>query len=240
MKAKFTAVASALVTLALAPHALASTGIVTYQGIVNNTQVVGNAYEPLPDVDGADLFGGGNLEGDQITASFSYSTALGPRSGFGDTYDQLVGGISFGTSSPITSATFTIENDNQNYSYTYTPNYYALAYTQSSAAGQGFVEDTAYSENQDQALVAILASDAPASLFKSFSSAIAVTSGSYFDPGATNVANVYDSIDFDTIDVTVSAVPEASTWALMIVGVGLTGIMLRRRLRRSDAPVMVV
>ena len=230
MKAKFTAVASALATFALAPHALASTGTVTYQGIVNNTQIIAGAVEPLPDFDGADLFGGGNLEGEQMTASFSYSTSLGSRSGFGDTYDQLAGGIGFLSSSPITSATFTIAG----HSYTYSPDYYSLALTQSVASGQGLVEDAAYSEDQDQALVAILASDAPASLATSFSSALYPTSGSFFDPGRTNTG-VLDSINFDTISVAVSAIPEPSTWSLMIAGIGLVGFTMRRRVRRNAA-----
>ena len=237
MKAKLTAVASAIGAIALAPQAFASTGTVTYQGIVNNTQtIIPGVTEPLPDVDGADLFGGGNLEGDQITASFSYSAALGSRSGFGDTYDQLVGGISYFASSPITSATFTIAG----YSYTYTPDYSAIAYTQSVAAGAGYglVEDSAYSLSQDQALVAIVADDAPASLFTSFSSALAPTTGSFFDPGSTKTG-IYDSINFDTISVAVSAIPEPSTWGLMILGVSLVGVTLRRR-HRSASPSAAV
>ena len=228
MKVNITAIASVLAVFTCAPLAQASTGVVTYQGIVNNTQVIGKVIEPLPDVDVEGLFGGGNLEGDPLTASFSYTTSLGMRSGDGATYDQLTGGSSFLTSNPITSVTFTIAG----HSYTYKPNYYELAYTQSAASGDGgFVEDVAYDivNNQigDQAFAGILADDAPASLTTSFSSGLAPTGGSFFDPASNTLGA--DAINFDTISVAVSAIPEPSSWALMIVGVGLTGVALRKR-----------
>ena len=91
-------------------YAAASTGTVVYQGVIANTQNVYDATEPAPDVDVAGLFGGGNLEGDFITATFVYNTAVGNHFTDGATYDILSGGLGSYDASPIPSATFNILN----------------------------------------------------------------------------------------------------------------------------------
>jgi len=49
------------------------------------------------------------------------------------------------------------------------------------------------------------------------------------DPGAVN------GNTFSSFGVTVAAVPEAETWAMMLVGMGLVGWQLRRKVKASAA-----
>ena len=49
------------------------------------------------------------------------------------------------------------------------------------------------------------------------------------DPGVSN------GIELGTFGVTVAAVPEAETWAMMLVGMGLVGWQLRRKVKASAA-----
>jgi hypothetical protein len=49
------------------------------------------------------------------------------------------------------------------------------------------------------------------------------------DLPAAYVYSNHGAFDVDSIDVTVTAVPEPATWAMMIAGFGLTGAALRRR-----------
>ena len=132
MKAKFAALASVVAALGAAPHASAAVFDVTYQGVVTAFDSDYNAISaPVLDVD--NLFGGGDLAGDAITATYVYDTSLGTSSStvynngatppvdFPGPDVELDGGIGFGTSSPILSATFTIDG----HSYSYTPDYYS-------------------------------------------------------------------------------------------------------------------
>ena len=49
------------------------------------------------------------------------------------------------------------------------------------------------------------------------------------DPGDSN------GVSLSTFGVTVAAVPEAETWAMMLVGMGLVGWQLRRKVKSSAA-----
>ena len=233
MKAKLLAAVCAIVAASQAPHALAGTGTVTYFGVVDNTQTLNGHVEPAPDYDVAHLFGRGNLEGDFLTATFVYDTSRGFETTDGATYDELDGGSSFFTSSPLLSATLTVQNarTGKDYLYSFTPDYYADVYTSA-----GYLDEIGYSTAGDQTYTYIEPDDAgPTSLSQSFSGT-GYGSGSYFDPGLTNTKTL-DSIVFDTLSVNVTAVPEPSTWALMIAGVGLVGFALRRRPRPAMAGV---
>ena len=60
------------------------------------------------------------------------------------------------------------------------------------------------------------------------------TTGSYTaivfgDPGISG------GVELSTFGVTVAAVPEAETWAMMLVGMGLVGWQLRRKVKASAA-----
>lgn len=63
----------------------------------------------------------------------------------------------------------------------------------------------------------------------------AATVGSY---NATVFGNTSTPSYFGSYGLTVTAVPEAETWAMMLVGVGLVGYQVRRRTRRYS-PAML-
>lgn len=216
MKINFLAGLGAVAVLSCASAASAANVSVTYQGVVDATQSNGL---PTPDVDVVDLFGGGNLEGDNITALVNYDTTLGEETTDNATYDQLAGGLEFLTSSPITSEVFTING----YSYTFTPDYNATVYTQSGSGG--YIQQIGYSTAGDSSIINLPTSSAPASLGTSFS---ATGLGFGYLLTAFNAQNQSDSIVFATTSAVVSAAPEPAAWLLMIVGLGLIGDVLRR------------
>jgi hypothetical protein len=63
---------------------------------------------------------------------------------------------------------------------------------------------------------------------------IGLTSAGDPDP----IDNIVGEGDIDFSSVTLSAVPEPATWAIMVLGVGLAGFTLRRRARDGRDRVM--
>jgi len=241
MKLKL-ATACLLAALMQAPHALASTGTVTYFGVVDNTQTLYYANEtvtePAPDYDVADLFGGGNLEGDFVTATFTYSSGYGLESYVPGEYDELDGGSSYLTTDPLLSVTFSVQQPGtyNTYSYTFTPDFYGDVYT-----SKTYIDDEGTSTAGDSidAYITYL-SDGPTNLAQSYY-ADGYGSDSSFLPGATNTGQL-DAIPFDVTEVSVVAsAPEPSTWALMIAGLGAAGLGLRyRRSRKVEGAAIAV
>jgi hypothetical protein len=241
MKLKI-ATACLFATLAQAPHARATEGTVTYFGVVNNTQTLYGRTDTAPDYDVADLFGGGNLDGDFIVATFTYNSAFGFEESDPGVSEELLGGRSFTSGSPLISASFSIEtpstsaNTSVIYNYTFTPDYSSSAY----AGGTG-LEETGQSIAGDGFDTYIWPDAAgPTSLAQSFNST-GYGPGSDFLPGGTNTGQL-DAIVFDTLDVTVtatptvSAAPEPGAWTLMVFGLGAVGMGLRySRARRSSS-----
>lgn len=242
----FASAALSLTMLAGAPHANASIFTETYYGIIDST--VPSTFQSLPGqtfapsvMDNANLFGGGDLTGYEVVATFTYDPSLGVLDSGHDystgyDYTSLDGGYTFGVSTPVTYADFKITNpDTQvTYDYGYVPDARGSA-----ALEAGYLAaNTANSLAGDESYVGLVTPAAPNDINTSFSSSTFpfVTIGSYLAPGATNTG-VLDTITFDTFAVTVSGTPEASTWALMLVGVGGIGLMLRRP-RRPAADML--
>jgi len=237
MKLKL-ATACLLAALMQAPHALASSGTVTYFGIVDNTQTLyypnETVTEPANDIDVADLFGGVNLEGDFVTATFTYSSGFGIESSESGVYDELDGGSSYLTTDPLLSVTFSVEEPSlqpgtyNTYSYTFTPDYYADVYT---SAGYIDAEGASTAGDGIDAYIEYI-TNGPTNLAQSFS-AYGYGPDSAFLPGATNTGQL-DAIPFDVTQISVVAsAPEPSTWALMIAGLGAVGLGLRYRRSRE-------
>jgi hypothetical protein len=239
MRAKL-AVLSALCALGSATYAHATSGSITYFGVVNATQTLNGHVESAPELDAAGLFGGGSLEGDHINATFLYDTANGTETLTPGMSDEVDGGSGNGGGLPITSVTFTVEvpffikgdpvPQYHDYSYSFAPDYYADLLTSTSG-----VQDTAYNEAGDS-IQAYLVSDfaAPISFSQSFASS-GYGPESFFNT-AIGKDGTYDTIVFDTISVTVDAAPEPSTWMLSVLGVGVLGCALR--LGRSHRQVI--
>ena len=221
---------AAAAVLAFAPVAQANSVSVTYQGVVDATQTLPSGIVlPTPDFDVADLFGGGNLEGDSVTAVVDYDTSRGlftGAPGFADLtggaalYDQVTG---IGYRSPILSESFTING----YNYSFTPDYYADLETQSGP--KGYVQQIATDEAGASSILSYSTSAAPGRLDYSFSTQTGFGAGYLLtDFGPDNVS---DNVQLALTDVQVSAAPEPSSWALMLLGVGLCGATFRRRSR---------
>jgi hypothetical protein len=226
MKLKI-ATACLLAALAQAPHALAAIGTVSYFGIVENTQTFyfgdETVTESAPDYDVADLFGGGNLEGDQIAVTLTYNTNFGLDASTPGATAQLYGGSAYTTDSPLTSVAFAVQQPTTGdiYSYSFTPDYYSTVSTSASA-----ISEVGYSSATDSINVGISPTNAaPIGLTEAFSSD-GYGPGNSFLPSGTNTGEL-DSIVFDTLEVSVSATPEPQTWALMLLGVGAIGLGLR-------------
>jgi hypothetical protein len=223
MKTKLLAMIGAVATIGFAAHASAAVYTVTYTGTVVP------ADSNATDTDVEDLFGGGNLTGDAFTAVYTYNTSLGTETATSTT-DQLVGGLDYGVTAPITSVTFTINGD----AYTYTPDYDSIAYASNTSATKttgDYVEEQAYSTAGDVSLMKLASLSAPKTLSTAFTGT-GSTTANYLDTAFVNGQD--DVIGFTATSATVAAVavsaaPEPSTWMLMIAGVGMIGLALRRR-----------
>lgn len=224
-----------LAALTQAPRAFADVGTVTYYGTVANTQTLyyphETVVEPAPDFDVANLFGGGNLEGDEVVATLTYSTSYGSEFATPGVSDQLYGGSAYQTASPLMSASLTIQQANtlNIYTYTFTPNYYSTVSTSATDISEFGTSTTGASINTSFGP----AVTGPTSLSQSFSTDGYGPGNSFLTAFSTAGA---DTIVFETQYVTVSALPEPAEWALMLLGVGAAGLRLRySRARRPSS-----
>ena len=209
--------------LLLAGPATSRAVTTTFTGVVDADDGSGR------DLDVAGLFGGGDLQGAAIQATFSYNTALGVENSDGATFDEILGGPEFG-GNVISQVSYAIGN----FTYQYVPDEYQNLATQAvTPTFPGFLSFAAYSTATDQSFIQVQTRSAPSSLSTSFSGqADPGTAGAnftYFLPGQTKTGAL-DSITFDVTGVrtdAVSAAPEPKTWWLMIVGTAFWGGMLR-------------
>ena len=176
---------------------------------------------------GDTIFGGHAALGDPISAAFYYSTSVpGTRTTTPGTSDEVSGSLNFGTDPVISKAIFT----SGAYTFSYTPDYYTDVYTSS-----GFLNAYAYDTLGSSSQTYIVPdAAAPTSLETPFASSGVGDGGG----PATEYSFVSDgntTIDFDATRIVVSAAPEPSVWALMFAGVGLIGLLLRRRRQGLDA-----
>ena len=175
--------------------------------------------------DGSDpdnLFGvsTNDFVGSSVKADITYSTSIPGTRMTNGTSDELSGGDSFLTDPVILSGVFTIGLKR----ITVLPTYYSDVYTSAS-----YLDAYGYDllSNSFQTYI-IPNSVAPVNLETPFSSSGTGDQGGRFTQ-YSYLATGNDLIDFDMTNVTVSAVPEISTWALMMAGIGATGLSLRRR-----------
>jgi hypothetical protein len=195
----------------------ASAGATIYTMTITG-QVEGTSYvigdRTYNGIDGDGLFGaaGASLAGDTYTAVFVADSTLGES--FSNDYLALVGGSQNGASSPIISATLTINGhtmtfspgwaDEILYDYSYWVNNPAHANIQ--AIGQVW-------EQSGEELTAGRES------FNSFSSA----------DGGTTALLSDGTVSMTPVPPANILVPEPATWMMLTLGIGLLGIALRQR-----------
>jgi hypothetical protein len=201
--------------LATVPNASAAIVDVTYTGIVTSG------------TDPTGTFGtvGGSYIGDTYVASFQFDTNVGqllntPTTTYASGY--LGTGPAISSSVTVNGVTLNQDLTNSYYSYTYATN-------NGSDFSQHF--DTAYSNSAASSHATVSASDT------SIPPSIAATFTLNAGPDTTGYMNYIDTnlgtdIEANFVSLTVSAVPEPSTWAMMILGFAGIGLMTYRRQNR--------
>lgn len=172
--------------------------------------------------DVSNLFGlyGQDIVGLKLRANILYSTSVGGVRTTDAISDDLAGGIGFGTSPVISSVVFTLGTKSIGFS----PSYYSDVYT-----SPGFIDAYGYDllGNSFQTYI-IPDKPGPVNLQTPFYS-----TGNGDEGGASTQFSYIiagnDDIDFDATKIRVSAVPECATWAMMLIGFGAMGYILRRR-----------
>ena len=180
--------------------------------------------------DGTDVdnvFGLSNLSslaGLTFSAGVNYSTSIpGTRVTTGKS-DEITGGLNFGTDPVVSSISFTVGGK----SFLFSPNYYSDVYTSADLLSTAAFDTLG---NSFLASFSPNGGSGPLSFGMPFAGAGmgdiggAITQKSYLIAGN-------DNLDFNATRATVSAVPEANTWLMMLVGFCAAGFALRRRDRR--------
>jgi hypothetical protein len=203
---------AALVALALTGSPAAA-AVIVYAGTITSG------------VDNAGIFGGvGDLANVAFTASFTYDPALGNHV-TDATSERVTGGTDYGGASPITDASFTIGG----VTLQFIPTLRGAAFT--SATTGTFGHEAATPDTY--LLLQVVQAGAPARLNDLVSGTpTACPSCQVYGLGSQGAINFSAFLDVDSVRVGSSdtgVVPEPATWALMILGFGGAGAMLRRR-----------
>lgn len=183
--------------------------------------------------DGDGLFGtaGANLSGDSYTAVFTADSTLGKS--FASDYLFRAGGTAYGASSPIVSATLTING----HTTTFSPGW----------SDEVFYESSYRAGDPQDLLVEAVGAVWGQNGFSGeginvgtigqnlFTSAGGGTSLLLSDGTATITPDDIPSTVLPTIGGDGPAVPEPSTWTMLILGFGLLGTLLRR-VRGTELP----
>ena len=218
-------VAAAALVLVAASPAAAAIMLATYTGSV------------LSGVDNANLFGfgqGAGLTGKAFTATFLYDTEAGLDNGEPGYYEERGGGSAWGlgVSNPILAATLTINSVAYEFSGDLTSRILSstvqsLEWAEGVSAGGGFNKLWVYLNHA-----------APGDL-----EAVVPTTGGSLSGGMFVLNNAGGSLANGTLRAStltiaaapVAGVPEPAAWALLILGFGGVGGLLRDTRRRAAA-----
>jgi len=204
-----TAVAAVL-TVLLAGTASATQYVVTYTGTVSS------GY------DGTGVFGvaGANLTADPFTAVYTYNTGVGVRATVAGVSDSVTGGSYIGQPS-VASAKLTINGVTVSFSG---------AQASSADAEPGYAAEYAGFGVNDYVDNNISAAGLSATLNETLPfTAGSPTNGNFFQLSSLGRSATGG---FSTETIQISALPEPTTWAVLLMGVGLIGLQLRRARRQ--------
>jgi hypothetical protein len=169
-----------------------------------------------------------------FTATFVYDTKKGDPTGVTAIHDRRHGGTATGFASPIVSSSFTING-------TTTPiTFFGDDLAEADVSGQHYFNDSDSFTTPTESLIGTLyvfGDGAPeARLTSAFSGPVENGYGNTYIHHRNTVTGAFiDEAAFTliptslTVSVIKADVPEPSTWALTVLGFGLTGAELRRR-----------
>jgi len=169
-----------------------------------------------------------SLQGDPFSATFVYDTSLGGVHMMTANSDTVAGGSTFGTTSPVLSATLTAEGK--------TFAVPGLDDTSVSVGGVSGVYGISASDVSLDRYIQITlypAGGVPDLLTTPFSGTDPSHGTGQFDVTAGGAAVAYGNLIPETVTVT-DAIPEISTWAMTILGFAGVGFMAYRRNRNAE------
>jgi hypothetical protein len=216
---------AAAIALSAGGQAAAKIITVTYTGTVSSGG------------DGEGLFGkaGADLTGDAYVATFTVNTANGVYMDIPAYEDVIDGGAYYGDSSPVT-ATLEINNSTQSLAGLYSS--YAEDSPYYDLTSAGVLDESVSGSLVSEDLLYVTANGA-------YNNSIldSLTLSNTFNNGEA-LFGIYDTDTNQYVEETflelnnfgtaqISGVPEPATWAMMLVGVGAVGAVLRRRQKRG-------
>jgi hypothetical protein len=205
---------------------------VTYSGAIYGVSYNGN----FNGIDAANLFGGGSLVNKTATVTFTFDTSVSPiQNSFNSNY--IRGGSNVGgTVSPGIQATITING----ISHTIGGSYDSLIKAYSDFAGSQSQHELSDGTNFVNASASAIAGALPASITTPFSYAAIPLPGGTVVPTTGTIKLDGEFILFTPTSISESiavspAVPEPSTWAMMVLGFFGVGFLTYRRRNSANA-----
>ncbi|WP_334537188.1 PEP-CTERM sorting domain-containing protein [Bradyrhizobium sp. AZCC 2230] len=176
---------------------------------------------------------GGNIVGANFTATFKFDTSIsGAFNSFNSAGSYIVGGSAFGGPAPGLSAALTINGITQSFTPSYDSQIYAA--NDGTNSTQEHIAGNDFNQNFIEASITNHGTLLPGTIDVPFSYIVQpgdsmqgdfhlTTLGLYSAQGSLNLTSVTETVDG------VSAVPEPSTWAMMIIGFYGLGWMAYKR-----------
>jgi hypothetical protein len=222
-------VLAALFSVASATPTIAATVIVTYAGTVTNG------------VDQTGQFGvaGADLTGNYFSTKLVFDTARGNTNLYGDSRETY-GGIFYNTTNPLISASLTINGHTIEptlASYAELGAYYYDGYFHQSIYVVGvYYEDNKYFSTSLGFELRDETNIYPGKYDNYSGEVVGWGSGTYqlysaYDDSDEYLINTVIDLSSSSMTVSISAVPEPATWAMMLSGFGMIGFAARRRQR---------
>ena len=175
--------------------------------------------------DGSNLFGGGALDGDAATIRYIFDTSLGDVFPFPNA-DNRSGGSFFGSVSPALSATITVNGASVPLGGGYLG---TIAETSDATASYHYYEADESADRYAYSFVTAAPGALPGALAAGLNYTVKPTDNAF---GYFQYDNTYAAFAPTSIS---AAVPEPSTWALMLAGFAALGWAGHRAARKSAA-----
>ena len=219
MNIKLVSVVAGLVMLGGASQASAAIMDVTYTGTVSSG------------IDTLGIFGaaGANLAGSSWVATYTFDTSLG-HSYSSSNYNEIYGGSFYNNTSPVLSSMVTINGVGQAVGGSYAGVVYGVN-------NGGFSKHTAeyHSSGHTEYLENYISNyngSLPASITTPFTHTVDANDsvlGTYYLTNNTGSETIYANLATLTVSEHVGAVPEPSTWAMMLLGFAGVGFAAYRK-----------